>query len=184
MLNLENLWNKITKLGTPAITTILGIIIAGLTTYFKIPLESQTAHESQQKADTSSTSVTGIEGGININNYPTQLSVTYPVGEPIPKKDLDSEERTPIEQKKLANKNVTQQIEDNNNNPTIINGSNNSVGNYNETNKIENIEKQINTERYIETEQYNENSGSGITNCVVDSGTCNENTTNNINSTI
>jgi hypothetical protein len=171
MENSGNLWDKIKKIGNPAILTISGILITTVAAYFGIPLESEKAQKSEQPANTSSTSATGIEGGIHINNYPLQPPAPQPVVQP-------TQQPIPTTQKKIAQTNITQETNGDGNCPVITNGDNNSVNPNCSTTKIE---KQTNNRRSIQAEQYIEKTGENNTNCEGNSNSACGNGTINLN---
>lgn len=153
MQNPQNIWDKVKKIGKPAIlTTILGVVITGVTTYFGIPLEFQKAQESEKPANTSSPSAVGVEGGIHINNYPSQSEIPQPVEQSAQKK-------------KLISQNNRQEMGDGNINSPQINGKDNEVNISSERNEIGEQTNNTRNTKIGEGSQYFEDAGSDNTFC-------------------
>ena len=166
----RNMWNHAWKI---ALTVALAV--GG---YFGFTPNSQEAQESKQPANSSSTSATGVEGGIHINNYPSQPPAPQPVAQPSQQNSLGTEEPKLTKKNRLVSQNITQEMGDNNTGTSQIIGEDNTVNISSERNEIE---EQTNIERNIETDQYNENNGVGNTNCLDSNAACGNNGTNNFN---
>lgn len=169
----NNIWNHAWK-----ITLTVALAVGG---YFGFTPDSQKAQDSDKPANTSSTSATGVEGGIHINNYPSQSPSSQPVAQPGQQNSSSTEESIPKEQKKIISQNNTQTMGDDNTNSPQTMGKDNEVNIYSETNEVE---KQTNIERNTQTgqgSQYFEDAGTDNTFCSgnEDTACSNDGTINN-----
>jgi hypothetical protein len=155
----KNMWNHAWK-----IVLTVALAVGG---YFGFTPNPQDAQKPEQQKSTSSTSATGIEGGVRINNniYPLQSPATKPVAQPAAKNSIGFSVPILNRQKKLVSQNNTQEMGNANNNSPQINGDDNKVDISSERNEIE---EQTNIERNTKTgegSQYIENPGSDNTFC-------------------